>query len=428
MKMFRHAFRAMMHLRPSVAGVAGIAGIAGIGSIVGSGTVKAAGLPVVSLVHDSALGRTCDDDEVDRWLDSLAGQMRRSVLQMECASGQLCRWEFPKGDPSTMRRDWSKAMFRAIARGNQRMVDTLTMNVQLAQKFDVDHVVAAIHAGLDIRGLFYYGVPYSVAELRSIENPVIKQGLLACVRVGPSSEEMMRLLLNGRVLVKTGRTDLDGKIKFADMLKVAACLVPEVMNFIVDGVRAGDDYCMSLFATVGDLLCDGGRTYMALLLRERSCPVASGASGASEKLHRHRMTSQPAESCMWHPYWKPCFVFLDNNNSDSCGKKPGQEVSLFGRMRRFARCVRGSCAMTKETDRGLLQELLCEQEDGEDAPLSASLALCAAVEADNMYMLQMLVEEFGVPPSRGPLVVACRGHRKAALKYLLARPEYSVLL
>jgi hypothetical protein len=80
-----------------------------------------------------------------------------------------------------------------------------------------------------------------------------------------------------------------------------------------------------------------------------------------------------------------------------------------------------------DTDLVALRALLAEPAENPDTA-AAAYAVLAALQAGNMPMLQALVEVIKVPATRGALVVACMLKNKAALEYLLPRPDYAALL
>lgn len=333
------------------------------------------------------------EDDVDRLLNSLPGRMRNGE-QWECKEGRLCRWSSFYDDKFT---PWSRAMFRAIEQGDQRALDTLAMNTTLAgtDVWTPEHLAAAIDAGLDVSSLVLRGLQlYGGKDF--MLHPAIQQGLVACVRAGESSEPTMRFLFARAGLC-------EGSSTYVELVKKAACLVPDVMAMIRLGVRRGEDEYIALYGCMGDLLCDGGKKFNSL--------AATQASNLPET-HVAYMTSQPVEPLVSCPYWKVYFGALSDKPKPS---------TLWQRMQVYAH------THPVDTDLVALRALLAEPAENPDTA-AAAYAVLAALQAGNMAMLQALVEVIKVPATRGALVVACMLKNKPALEYLLPRPDYSALL
>jgi hypothetical protein len=341
-------------------------------------------------------------DEPDPVLDHLEEWMSDYSVQF-LPGNNVCRW--------CMRDktiDWSAAMFRAIALRDQRKVNILAKNEALssvAPTFGPQHVAAAVRAGLDVTVLRNYGLFASPYELSFVTDPVVKEGLVACVQTGPSSIDNMQLLLDKRV--KSCDT-------FEQCLQMVMCLVPEALDALFSGLRQGDPQCMAMFALLGPVLCDGGVVFTRVMEKE--------TRGSTSEAQMKRFLGHPEELMYSDHYHKKDFKSLSQKLKWglSMGRDEdltNKDVAFNDRMCSYA--IRVHMGVLEDKDHAILKTLLAEPMDGPYH--AANFAIRAALEADCLPLVKTLVDVVGVPPSRGYLLDACALGRADAVVFLIQR-------
>lgn len=377
--------------------------------------------------RDKPAAPVTDMDEETTVLRELPSRMQNFCkARRSWTHDELCVWR----DMETPTENWASLLTRAIAlpdKGEaQRAVNIIVHNEALHNANIVTplHVADAVRRGLAIDAMLVDKVTGpSRRDLGRKSNPFFKAGLVACAEVGDASmKDTLQCLLRLNPARKVPKS-------FPLCMCLAVCLVPDVLDVVCAGVRRGDPKHIALYGMLGPVLCDGGAANGRILESETD-------KGA----HDVRITRLPAEPMFagsynsYMGYFKISLVRLDDmrecvdaslyDEAKDWAAVLQTEPRLHDRLRMYAwRTRAGGSAALDVSELALLLKG-CDVDDGS----ALAYAACAAMEANNLPMLQAVVESLHVTPSRGLLMAACTLQRGDAVAYLLLKPEFDACL
>jgi hypothetical protein len=335
--------------------------------------------------------------------------------EQTCVDSEQTTHRWSLGEDCVSDGVWPAVIDRVIAARDQAALDMLVKNMRLSHLFTAEHLEAALRADLDVQGLLAYG-----GAARFLRDSTLL-GRLVCgvMAAGPRRCKVSNLeaLLTwpGRFRASTLHLPVNlDSLTCEDWIRVAVLLgIPGVRKCIADGVRAGDEDYIALYASLGSLL--GPRQF--------------GVWTPAQYNEVDLAFVQPLAkvgyaAATYHP--------------DTPGTEAG-DVALAmacARAKLGFSDVLGAPGLKWEKRKWLLVRMYAWSNTVDPVQLTKVLTTSArrramvhaAIETGNRDLLVFLLEELKVPAWRGPMVLAARLGRRDILAYLLSRPDFDACL
>ncbi len=349
-------------------------------------------------------------------VDSLRERMRRGCVQT-VPRGELCDWiDFgPLHDQAV----WAETLDHMIATKNQEAFDIAMRNKTATRSFTEQHLYAAVRAGLDIdNALYVTGVLWKSKGAREAAlQAAVAAGLGdSSIDVAPS---LTALLTAGMSLRRTPAMPTN----FRDLVRLTAMQYPSCVQPVIDGVRAGDPVSIKMYGDLACVICqDLGTVWDSATytrhIEEFVQPLALVTCldfpGVPALLSQRSPQSMAiavavvASKALRGDYALPQVLGRG---------EPDTKVSPDAYDWLCVRMIAKSGCVGPEVLRAVLTDNASKQ-----------AAVKAAIETDNLVLLQFLVENLHTAGSRAALVLCAKLGRQRMLHYLLTRPDFALCL